>query len=62
MVDLSPLSTLLLPKAVDGYGGPENSVPFIEAFVEGLDLEATGLLHVSPSYPRHLALVLAGQI
>src|SRR3954470_10937989 len=33
---------LLLPEAVDDYVGPDNPVPFIEAFVDELDLEAAG--------------------
>ena len=35
--------TLLLPKSLDEYVGPENPVRFIEAFVDGLDLTAAGL-------------------
>ena len=31
---------LLLPETVDDYVGPDNPVRFIEAFVDGLDLEA----------------------
>src|SRR5438270_7985874 len=34
--------TLLLPESLDDYVGPENPVRFIEAFVEGLDLAASG--------------------
>lgn len=30
---------LPLPEAVDDYVGPDNSVRFIEAFVDGLDLK-----------------------
>ncbi len=37
---------LLLPEAVDDYVGPENPVRFIEAFVDGLDLLATGFSRV----------------
>jgi transposase len=39
---------LLLPEAVDDYVGPDNPVRFIEAFVEGLDLEAAGFARVEP--------------
>ncbi|MDB2369144.1 transposase [Octadecabacter sp.] len=34
--------TLLLPACVDDYAGPDNVVRFIEAFVNSLDLAATG--------------------
>ena len=37
---------LLLPDAVDDYVGPENPVRFIDAFVDGLDLEAAGFQRV----------------
>ena len=33
---------LLLPEAVDDYVGPDNPVRFLEAFVDGLDLQAAG--------------------
>src|ERR1700689_4831778 len=33
---------LLLPEAVDDYVDADNSVRFIDAFVDGLDLAATG--------------------
>ena len=33
---------LLLPEAVDDYVGADNPVRFIDAFVDGLDLEAAG--------------------
>mgnify|MGYP003143592632 CR=1 FL=1 len=33
---------LLLPEAVDDYVGPDNPVRFIEAFVDGLDLQVAG--------------------
>src|SRR5215207_4115181 len=39
---------LLLPEAVDDYVGPDNPVRFIEAFVDGLDLEAAGFARVEP--------------
>jgi transposase len=39
---------LLLPEAVDDYVGPDNPVRFIEAFVEGLDLQAAGFARVEP--------------
>lgn len=35
---------LLLPEAVDDYVGPDNPVRFIDAFVDGLDLEAAGFV------------------
>ncbi len=37
---------LLLPEAVDDYVGPDNPVRFIEAFVDGLDLKASGFVRV----------------
>ena len=37
---------LLLPEAVDDYVGSDNPVRFIDAFVDGLDLTAAGLLRV----------------
>ncbi len=40
---------LLLPDAVDDYVGPDNPVRFIDAFVDGLDLEAAGFHRVEPS-------------
>jgi transposase len=40
--------TLLLPESLDDYVGPENPVRFIEAFVDGLDLAATGFDRVQP--------------
>ena len=39
---------LLLPDAVDDYVGPDNPVRFIDAFVDGLDLEAAGFRRVHP--------------
>jgi transposase len=38
---------LLLPEAVDDYVGPDNPVRFIEAFVDGLDLQAAGFSRVA---------------
>ena len=40
---------LLLPDAVDDYVGPDNPVRFIDAFVDGLDLEAAGFQRVRPN-------------
>lgn len=37
---------LLLPETVDDYVGPDNVVRFIEAFVDGLDLQAAGFSRV----------------
>src|SRR5271170_4180298 len=37
---------LLLPEAVDDYVGADNPVRFIDAFVEGLDLQAAGFARV----------------
>jgi transposase len=37
-----------LPETVDDYVGPDNPVRFIEAFVDGLDLEAAGFARVEP--------------
>ncbi len=39
---------LLLPEAVDDYVSPDHPVRFIEAFVDGLDLEAAGFARVAP--------------
>src|SRR3954447_7644763 len=39
---------LLLPEAVDDYVGPDNPVRFLEAFVDGLDLQAAGFARVEP--------------
>jgi transposase len=39
---------LLLPEAVDDYVGPDNSVRFIDAFVDGLDLAGAGFRRVEP--------------
>lgn len=39
---------LLLPESVDDYVGPDNVVRFIEAFVDGLDLQAAGFGRVRP--------------
>src|ERR1700741_2590875 len=39
---------LLLPEVVDDYVGPDNPGRFIEAFVDGLDLEAAGFARVEP--------------
>ena len=39
---------LLLPETVDDYVGPDNPVRFIDVFVDGLDLEATGFARVEP--------------
>ncbi len=38
----------LLPDAVDDYVGTDNPVRFIEAFVDGLDLERAGFERVQP--------------
>ena len=38
---------LLLPEAVDDYVGPDNPVRFLEAFVDGLDLQAAGFSRVT---------------
>lgn len=39
---------LLLPESVDDYVGPDNVVRFIDAFVDGLDLQAAGFGRVQP--------------
>ena len=39
---------LLLPDAVEDYVGPDNPVRFIDAFVDSLDLEASGFGRVRP--------------
>ena len=40
--------TLLLPEALDDYVGHDNPVRFIDAFVDGLDLAATGFIRQTP--------------
>jgi len=42
---------LLLPEPVDDYVGPDNVVRFIEAFVDGLDLQAAGFVRVKAKAP-----------
>ena len=37
---------LLLPEAIDDYVEPNNPVRFIEAFVDGLDLQVAGFARV----------------
>src|SRR6202161_618324 len=39
--------TLLLPEVLDEYVGAENPVRFIDAFVDGLDLAAAGVICVA---------------
>lgn len=39
---------LLLPETVDDYVGPDNAVRFIDAFVDSLDLTASGFARVAP--------------
>jgi transposase len=39
---------LLLPERLDDYVGPDNAVRFVEAFVDGLDLQALGFGRVAP--------------
>lgn len=39
---------LLLPEVVDDYVRPDNPVRFIEAFIDGLDLQACGFVRVEP--------------
>ena len=39
---------LLLPDTVDDYVGEDNPVRFVDAFVDGLDLEASGFERVQP--------------
>src|SRR6201985_154593 len=45
---LDRFQLLLLPESLDDYVGPENPVRFIEAFVDGLDLAASGFVRVEP--------------
>src|SRR4051794_10468954 len=40
--------TLLLPESVDDYVDPDNPVRFIDAFVDGLDLTAAGVVGDGP--------------
>jgi transposase len=42
---------LLLPEAVDDYVGADNPVRFIDAFVDGLDLQAAGFARVAAKAP-----------
>src|SRR3954462_5436388 len=48
---------LLLPETVDDYVGPDNPVRFIEAFVDGLDLEAAGFARGEPKTTGRPALL-----
>ena len=41
--------TLLFPEAIDDYVGADNPVRFIDAFVDGLDLQAAGFARVAPA-------------
>ena len=43
----------LLPEAMEDHVGPDNPVRFIDAFVEGLDLEADGFRRVHPMHARN---------
>ena len=43
-----PDQLLLLPEAVDDYVGSDNTVRFIDAFVDGLDLVEAGFGRVQP--------------
>ena len=38
---------LLLPEAVEDYVGANNPVRFIDAFVDGLDLQMAGFVRVA---------------
>jgi transposase len=40
--------TQLLPESLNDYVGPENSVRFIKAFVDGLDMIAAGFGRATP--------------
>lgn len=40
--------SLLLPESVDDYVGQDNVVRFIDAFVDGLDMQAAGFGRVQP--------------
>lgn len=40
--------TLLFPEAIDDYVGADNAVRFIDAFVDGLNLQAAGFARVAP--------------
>ena len=42
---------LLLPEAIDDYVGADNAVRFIDAFVDGLDLQAAGCARVEAKAP-----------
>ncbi len=44
--DVNRSQVLLLPEAVEDYIGPDNPVRFIDAFVDGIDLEAIGFIRV----------------
>lgn len=41
--------TLLFPEAIDDYVGADNPVRFIDAFVDGLDLQAAGFARAAPA-------------
>src|ERR1700745_3707861 len=45
---LDRFQLLLLPESLDDYVGPEDAVRFIEGFVDGLDLAASGFMRVEP--------------
>lgn len=47
--------TLLFPKLVDDYAGPDSPVRFIDAFVAGLDLAAAGFGGVEPEATGRLS-------
>jgi hypothetical protein len=53
---------LLLPDAVDAYDGPDNSVRFIEAFVDGLDLAAASFVRVAAKETGRLGLYEAADL
>jgi transposase len=45
---ISRSQLLLLSEAVDDYVGPENTVRFIEAFADGLDITDLGFQRADP--------------
>jgi len=56
---------LLLPEAVDDYVGADNPVPFIDQFVDGLDLAPAGFNRVTPKttgLPASVSRALAASL
>lgn len=56
---ISRSQLLLLPETVDGYVGSINSVRFIEAFVDTLDIGGIGLVRAQPKSTSRPGMILA---